>query len=167
MNGDLRESFLRQLMILQSPSAILSADTTSHNSNPLVDQQKKQKREQIEQEQQANVNLRESPSSSSSSTNDHSLIEPTQQQQQHTASSTAPPHPKLSADEQTKKKEQLRQVDITLLDESGSTGRTLSAQFVACDTNLTHILLNDLKTPIGLQPSALMRLNDVIAITYR
>lgn len=59
-----------------------------------------------------------------------------------------------------------RQVNITFLAESGTTGRTLSGLFVACDTNLTHILLNDLKTPIGLQSSALLRLNDVIDITY-
>jgi len=63
-----------------------------------------------------------------------------------------------------------RLVDILLLSEQSSsqkvTGRSLSANFVACDTGLTHILLNDLKTPIGTQPSALVRLNDVIAITY-
>lgn len=59
------------------------------------------------------------------------------------------------------------QVNITLLGDSGSTGRTLSGLFVACDTNLTHILINDLKTPICTQSSALLRLNDVIAITYR
>lgn len=59
-----------------------------------------------------------------------------------------------------------REVELLLFDESGSTGRTLSGLFVACDTNLTHILLDDLKTPIGLQTSALVRLNDVIAITY-
>ena len=62
-------------------------------------------------------------------------------------------------------------VDVQLFSElTGSekiSGRTLSASFVACDTNLTHILLNDLKTPIGTQPSALVRLNDVIAIEYR
>lgn len=60
-----------------------------------------------------------------------------------------------------------RRVDVTFLAESGTTGRTLSGLFVACDTNLTHILLNDLKTPIGTQSSALLRHNDVIAITYR
>lgn len=60
-----------------------------------------------------------------------------------------------------------RQVNVTLLADSSSTGRTLSGLFVACDTNLTHILLNDLKTPIGSQSSALLRLNDVIAISYR
>lgn len=62
-------------------------------------------------------------------------------------------------------------IDILLLSEQSSsqkiTGRSLSANFVACDTNLTHLLLNDLKTPIGTQPSALVRLNDVISITYR
>lgn len=59
-----------------------------------------------------------------------------------------------------------RQVDITLLADTSSTGRTVSGLFVACDTNLTHILLNDLKTPIGIQPNALLRLNDVITISY-
>lgn len=70
-------------------------------------------------------------------------------------------------EEQLSEEQTYRPIDITILDESGATGRTLAASFVACDTNLTHILLNDLKTPIGLQTSALMRLNDVIAITYR
>lgn len=60
-----------------------------------------------------------------------------------------------------------REVDVTLLTDSTSTGRTLSGLFVACDTNLSHILINDLKTPIGTQSSALLRRNDVIAITYR
>lgn len=61
-----------------------------------------------------------------------------------------------------------KKVDITFLSDSGSSvGRTLSGLFAFCDTNLTHILINDLKTPIGTQSSALLRLNDVIAITYR
>lgn len=61
-----------------------------------------------------------------------------------------------------------RQVDITLLaDDPTTVGRTLSGIFVACDTNLTHILINDLRTPTGTQRSALLRLNDVISITYR
>lgn len=59
-----------------------------------------------------------------------------------------------------------RRVNITLFDDSGSTGRTLSASFIACDTNLTHALLTGLKTPIGIQSRVLLRLNDVIAITY-
>lgn len=62
--------------------------------------------------------------------------------------------------------ERKQKVNVTFFSDSGSTGRTLSGSFVACDTNLTHILLNDLITPIGLQSSALLRLNDVIAITY-
>jgi hypothetical protein len=102
MDARLRESFLRELMILQS------------RKTPQQQQQQQQHRQQ--------------------------------QQQQDL---------------------QQCQVDLLLFDESGSTGRTLSGLSVACDTNLTHILLNDLKTPIGIQPSALVRLNDVIAITYR
>lgn len=104
MDARLRESFLRELMILQSP--------------PIDRQSNKEETEQ-QQEQQL------------------------KQEQPH------------------------REVKLLLFDESGSTGRTLSGLFVACDTNLTHILLNDLKTPIGLQSSALVRLNDVIAIAYR
>lgn len=57
-------------------------------------------------------------------------------------------------------------VNITLLSDSGSVGRTLSAKFIACDTSLTHVLLRDLRTPTGIQSSALLRLNDVISITY-
>jgi len=66
----------------------------------------------------------------------------------------------------TRQTKDIRQVDITLSSESGTTGRTVSGSFIACDTNLTHVLLNDLKTPIGIQSSALLRLNDVIAISY-
>lgn len=58
-------------------------------------------------------------------------------------------------------------VDITFLSDSGSsTGHILSGSFVACDTKLTHLILNGLNTPIGMQSSALVRINDVISITY-
>lgn len=57
-------------------------------------------------------------------------------------------------------------VDILLLSELSQTGRQVSANFIACDTNLTHVLVKNLNTPIGTQPSALIRLKDVIAISY-
>lgn len=61
-----------------------------------------------------------------------------------------------------------QKVEVTFLSDSGlSTGHTLSGSFVACDTKLTHIIVNDLITPIEKQSSALLRLNDVISITYR
>jgi hypothetical protein len=111
MDARLRESFLRELMILQSAP---------------IDQQPNKEKESVGTGQQ--------------------------EQQQQEVQQSLHKH---------------REVDLLLFDESGLTGRTLSGLFVACDTNLTHVLLNDLKTPIGLQASALVRLNDVIAITYR
>lgn len=59
-----------------------------------------------------------------------------------------------------------RKVELLLLGDLGKTGCTLTGSLIACDTNLTHILLNDLQTPIGFQSNALVRLNDVLAISY-
>lgn len=60
---------------------------------------------------------------------------------------------------------QKEKVYVTFLADSGRTGRTLTGTFVACDTNLSHILVNDLITPVGSQSCALLRLNDVVAIS--
>lgn len=57
-------------------------------------------------------------------------------------------------------------VNVTLLSDSRAIGRTLCGLFIACDTNFTHILVNELKTPVGFLSGALLRLNDVIAISY-
>lgn len=59
------------------------------------------------------------------------------------------------------------QVKVSLISDSASTGRTLAANFVACDTNFTHVLLKNLETPTGIQPNVLLRLNDVISISYQ
>ena len=179
MDARMRESFLRELMILQSPP-ILSADPTtgttgsSHNqqhtasSAPLVEQTKQHQ-----------------PPTTAATFSGEEPTPPLPSTSSPLTSSQPPQTPPLNEieqiDEITKLLEKhnnkeattttvpsqhdcFRPIDITLLNESGSTGRTLSGSLVACDTNLTHILLNDLKTPIGIQSSALMRLNDVIAI---
>lgn len=133
----MRESFLRELMLLQS-SPILSADFSSSSSSPTTTTTTtKQQR-------------RSSPLSSTTTEALSSTVQSTSFEQ--------------TSDNNNKKIG--RPVNVTFLSDTGLAGRTLSGLFVACDTNLTHIILNDLKTPIGLQSSALLRLNDVIAITY-
>lgn len=57
-------------------------------------------------------------------------------------------------------------IKITLLSDSDVAGRTLTGLAVGCDTKLTHMLVDNLETPIGIQKNCLLRLNDVIAITY-
>lgn len=107
----MRESFLRELMLLQ-------------------EREEKEKADNSEQ-----------------------LDEQTQQHQ--TTRKTAPTPTKQSP------------VNVTFFSDSGAaTGRTLCGSFVACDTNLTHIIVNNLITPVGKRSSALIRLSDVIAISY-
>lgn len=139
----MRESFLRELMILQS-SPILSADSTYTSFSSSAGEAKPTTTNLLTQHLSVGISSEEK-----------------QQQQQQDLENK-------KDNNNTENNHNKRQVNITLLDDSGSrAGRTLSGSFVGCDTNLTHILLNDLKTPIGIQSSALVRLNDVIAITYR
>lgn len=197
MDARLRESFLRELMILQSPP-ILSAGPTTTSSLHHHHLQQQQLKEEVApsiglaqqsslvttteqtltphghqipikglglEEQQQQQLLKQSGDQGEvniESTEDSPREARTENLSQLLARGAA-----ASSSYTNSKHSNHRQVDITLSDESGSTGRTLSALFVACDTNLTHLLLNDLKTPIGIQSSALVRLNDVIAIEYR
>ena len=185
----MRESFLRELMILQSASLILSADSAQPQTGsdsassierqlqpqpPANNQPGRQREEKQEQSPTEEKQALEQHSTSPSPPLHNSTNEQQQQQliQQTTTkeqSSTNDQRDESSAKNADKIDDHHnhKQVNITLLAESGSTGRSLSGFFVACDSNLTHILLNDLKTPIGIQSSALVRLNDVIAITYR
>lgn len=210
MDAQLRESFLKELMILQSPPSISSADPTSTPTTQSSSSSTSTSTTTTKQAQKAtNTTCPRSdqhrhnsvleavvpgkhlktnePTSSLSQNGQHHqptvevvlpFIRQQQQQQQLDTKQTGVgsnanktskrPEAQLTDDELKQLgKQTYRPIDITLVNESGSTGRTLSASFVACDTNLTHILLNDLKTPIGIQSSALMRLNDVIAISYR
>ena len=136
MDAQLRENFLRELMIL-------------HNRNHYHRQQ-----EQSQQQQQQQLGKQKGLEEQ------REIVEQTQQRQQKEQQIQAVDQDYIS-----------NPVEVLFLSEltTGSkkiSGRCLSADFVACDTNLTHILLNDLKTPIGTQPSALVRLNDVISIEY-
>lgn len=113
MDARMRESFLRELMILQSTSSSSKSSSRNNNNN------KQDNKEEI---------------------------------------------PKtIGTDNQLNKQDII--VDVTLLADSGTTSRTLTGYFVACDKNLSHIIIDDFKTPLGTQCS-LLRLNDVIAITY-
>lgn len=112
----MRESFLRELMLLQ---------------------EKQEEKEKGTRREADNQEHRQHQTTSTTNTN------------------TAAPLPQES------------QVNVTFFSDSGTaTGRTLSGSFVACDKNLTHIIVNDLITPVGTRSSALIRLSDVIAISY-
>lgn len=70
---------------------------------------------------------------------------------------------------QQNNEERFKIIEINLLSDSNtnSNGQIISASFVACDTRFKNIILSDLNTPIGMQSSALLRLDDVVSITYR
>lgn len=77
-------------------------------------------------------------------------------------------HPSQSQQHQKQNYQQKKNIDITFLSDCNKTaGQTLTASFIACDTQLKHLIISDLGTPIGMQSSALLRLDDVVSITYR
>lgn len=148
MDARLREAFLRELLIIthQATPTTIQTDTSRGAEEPNCGGGV------VVEQNLANTNFQSNRSNTTANNTDYNR----KNLNYKTGDSEA------DKDSVLKKK-----VNITLLGDSGSTGRTLSGLFVACDTNLTHILLNDLKTPLGTQSSALVRLNDVIAITYR
>lgn len=153
MDAQMRKYFLRELMILQ---------TNNNISNT------KSKEEAEEEEFKSDINniIKDTNSTNTilEKEENKNIREVTKQQLLNNSV-----YQQDNSDSDKNKDDKLdrkQQVNVTFFSDSGSTGRTLSGSFVACDTNLTHILLNDLITPIGLQSSALLRLNDVIAITY-
>lgn len=182
MDAQMREIFLRELMILQS-SPILSAEVKSPSSTQISDNSSDRlvhkDKEELQQKEASNNNQTNNNTSSSENTiayETSQVVIETIQKSIEEGNDYLP----LLLNNQEERKENIeinsvpsernlrnnRQVDITLLTDLGLAGRTLSGLFVACDTNLTHTLLDGLKTPIGIQSNALLRFNDVISIEY-
>ncbi len=40
----------------------------------------------------------------------------------------------------------------------------VTAKFGACDVDILHLQVNDLKTPIGTHPSAILRTSDIVSV---
>ena len=125
---ELRESFLKELMILQEPRNCTSKHLSESSRTPFKTKEtKKGKRSHTEQTVSVNKSL------------------PTTEDTESCCKS----------------------VEITLLGDNNSfVGHTLKATSVACDSDFSHIILDSLQTPIGDKTNVLLRLNDVIAITY-
>lgn len=160
MDAQMREYFLRELMILQ-------------NNNNITEEQEQQEQQEQQQQQdkevESNINIggdQDNEIKSTTTTNKNKKKREVKQLDNHQQLHYCQNRNKRDLDKTKEDKLGRTLVNVTFFSDSGTTGRTLSGSFVACDTNLTHILLNDLITPIGLQSSALLRLNDVIAISY-